>query len=386
MKHSADVLVVGGGIIGLSCAWRLREAGLSVQVLEKGVCGQEASWAGAGILSPCSWHRTDELARIHMDSIFSYHEFVAALESISDIDTEYRRCGELKPILDDNRMKMALKEVRTVADRQTPEGQPIAELLSVDEVRTLEPQLAKPMLAAEHIRLTARIRNNRLVAALKQACERLGVLIREHCAVQGLLTDGERVTQVRTAVGDFSADQFLMCAGAWSSQLDQRLQRVMPVHPVRGQIVLLHCEHLPIDRIIYQDEAHFYMVPRDDGHLLIGSTEEHDAGFDKRNTAAAVQRLCALALEYVPALSQAAVVGSWAGLRPGTPDRRPFMGSVPGLENLIAATGHFRTGLTCAPVIAQLITDLVRTGSCALTLKKAAPGRVYPQGARQAPS
>ena len=193
------------------------------------------------------------------------------------------------------------------------------------------------------------------------------------------MRDGERVLGVETGVGRFEAGTTVLCAGAWASALDPLLTEHMPIHPVRGQIVLLQMDARPFERIINIEERHFYMVPRDGGLVLVGSTEEHDAGFSKRNTAAALARLSSLALQYVPVLSQAAVVRTWAGLRPGTPDRRPFMGLVPGLKNLIAATGHFRTGLTTAPVVADIVLELLQTGSCRYNLAKAAPGRRYPQ-------
>ena len=118
-------------------------------------------------------------------------------------------------------------------------------------------------------------------------------------------------------------------------------------------------------------------------HVLVGTTEEHDAGYDKRNTAEAISRLSSLVLEYVPELAKATLVKAWSGLRPGTPDRRPFMGAVSGLRNLIAATGHFRTGLTCAPAVADIVADLLQRGTCDYDLKKAAPGRQYPPGVQQ---
>ena len=210
----------------------------------------------------------------------------------------------------------------------------------------------------------------------------LGVRIEEGCEVRALLKDGERVLGVQTQQGeasaDVTADATVLCAGAWSSQLDPLLAEHMPVHPVRGQILLLKMPDPPIRHIISLEEEHFYMVARDDGHVLVGSTEEHDSGFNNRNTAQAVARLSALAIKYVPILSGASVVRTWAGLRPGTPDRRPFLGFVPGLSNFIAATGNFRTGLATAPIVADIVADLLQRGMCHYNLAKAAPGRKYP--------
>ncbi len=374
----ADVIVVGGGIVGLSCAYRLAKDGLKVTLLECGRCGQEASWAGAGIISPCSWHRSDDLARIHMDAVFGYHEFAAELHERSGIDPLFRRCGEFRLILDDNRMKMATREVEAIGERTTPEGRPIAKTLTPAEATELEPNLAGEMLGVQHGRLSAQIRTPRLLEALRECCVALGVRIEEGCEVRAFLKDGERVLGVQTQQGQAKAEATVLCAGAWSSQLDPLLAEHMPVHPVRGQILLLKMADPPFRHIITLEEKHFYMVARDDGHVLVGSTEEHDSGFNKRNTAHAVARLSALAIEYVPILSGASVVRTWAGLRPGTPDRRPFLGFVPGLSNFIAATGNFRSGLATAPIVADIVADLLRKGMCHYNLAKAAPGRKYP--------
>ncbi len=379
MATTSDVIVIGGGVIGLSCAYRLAQAGLAVVVIERGRCGQEASWAGAGIISPCSWHRKDDLARLHMDAVFGYHDFADELQNGSGIDLEYRRCGELRLILDDNRMKMAVNEVRVIGGRRTPEGEPIAQTLTPQQAREVEPNLAGEILGAQYCRLTAQVRNPRLLEALLACCDSAGVRIEEGVEVRTLLKEGRRVLGVGTNRGPMPAGQTVLCAGAWSSQLDPLLAEHMPIHPVRGQIILLHMDEAPFERIISVEDQHFYMVARGDGHLLVGSTEEHDAGFNKRQTARALAKLSSLALQFVPALSRATIVRTWAGLRPGTPDRRPFMGAVPGLECLVAASGHFRTGLATAPVIAEIVVQLVQTGSCQYDLAKAAPGRQYPR-------
>lgn len=373
-----DVIVIGGGIVGLSCAYRLAKDGLKVTVLERGLCGQQASWAGAGIISPCSWHRTDDLARIHMEAVIRYHEFAAELHERSGIDPLFRRCGEFRLILDDNRMGMSTREVLAIGSRTTPEGRPIAETLTPEEAKELEPNLAGEMLGVQHGRMSAQVRNPRLLAALRECCVALGVRVREGSEVRAIIKDGQRVLGVRTKQEDVEAGTTVLCAGAWSSQLDPLLEEHMPVHPVRGQILLLKTADPPLQHIVSLEEEHFYMVARDDGHVLVGSTEEHDSGFSTRNTSQAVARLSALAIKYVPILSDASVVRTWAGLRPGTPDRRPFLGAVPGLSNFIAATGNFRTGLATAPIVAEVVSDLLRKGMSQYNLAKAAPGRAYP--------
>ncbi len=375
--NQPDVIVVGGGVIGLSAAFRLRQDGLSVTLLEQGRCGLEASWASAGVLTPCSWHRTDGLAQMHRDALFRYADWATRLKEISGIDPEFRRCGRFKLLFDDNHLRTAANEVRAVADRTTPEGEPIVKTLSPPEAVALEPQLTSAVAGVQHCRLTAQVRNPRLLQALKIACERTGVVIRENVTATGLVRNDTRVTGVRTDQGEAGGQTIIICTGAWSSLIDDSLKQYAPVYPVRGQILLLYMNPLPVRHIISADK--FYIVPRSDGHIVIGSTEEHDSGFRKHNTAAGVAKLSELALRYVPALADATMVRMWAGLRPGTPDRKPFIGFVPGQQNLIVATGHFRTGMVLAPITADVIADLLKTGTCPYDLSKATPGRTFHQ-------
>ncbi len=325
----ADVIVIGGGIVGLSCAYRLAKDGLKVTLLERGRCGRQASWAGAGIIAPCSWHRHDDLARIHMAAVFGYRAFAAELHERSGIDPLFLRCGEFRLILDDNRMKMATREVQAIGARMTPEGRAIAKTLTPEEARELEPNLAGAMQGVQHGRMSAQIRTPRLLEALRECCRACGVRIEEGCEVRALLKDGECVLGVQTPQGRATAGATVLCAGAWSSQLDPLLAEHMPVHPVRGQILLLKMAEPPFQQIISLEEEHFYMVARDDGHVLVGSTEEHDSGFSRRNTAQAVARLSALAIEYVPILSEARVVRTWPACAPVRPTAGPFSDSFP---------------------------------------------------------
>jgi glycine oxidase len=370
---AVDVVIVGGGVVGLAVADQLARDGCRVTLVERGACGHEASWAGAGIIEPCSWHRTDDLARIHTDAVLAFEDFAVSIRERSGIDPQFMRCGALRLIRDDNRMKMARREVEVVGDRLTPEGEAIVSTLTPEQARALEPHLITDMLGAQLCRLSAQVRNPRLVQGLQRCCELGGVTIKAATAVVGLLKNGSRVIGVRTQHEDIEAAKTIICAGAWSSQIDPALEQHIPVYPVRGQMLLLRMAPSPLKRIVM--EGNFYLVPRLDGHILVGSTEEHDAGFNARTNVQGIAGLSAQALEFVGALAGASIAQSWAGLRPGTLDRRPYMGPIPDLDNCLACTGHFRTGLTTAPIVASLMSDLVRTGFCAYDLQRCLPGR-----------
>jgi glycine oxidase len=150
----------------------------------------------------------------------------------------------------------------------------------------------------------------------------------------------------------------------------------MPTHPVRGQVVLLDASDVAAARftsIVLRKDC--YLVPRSDGLVLVGATVEQDSGFDRRTTAVGVNRLMQHALTLVPSLADAGVAALWAGLRPGTPDRRPYIGPVPGLDGLLAATGHYRTGLALAPITAEVVADFVLRGETERDLSLCRPGR-----------
>ena len=374
MKRHADVLVIGGGIIGLSVAFRLRQAGVEVTLLERGLCGRESSWAGAGIIAPGNPHRSDSLYAIHCASLERYPEFCAELADVSGIDPQYVNCGALNLLTTEQFVQMAGSNIRVTADLRTAQGKPVLELLAPQQCAELEPNVTGECLAVLHCRRTAQVRNPRILQALQSACEKLGVVIHQHKMVTSLVLKGHRVIGVQCTDETFNAGHVVICAGAWSATIGPTsVGELIPVHPVRGQIVLVHMDQPPFAPII--NKRHNYLVSRPDGHVLIGTTKEPEAGFDKRNTAHGVNQMITAAISMVPDLSDAQVVGMWAGLRPGTPDMRPHIGPIPGFEGLIAATGHYRIGLTLAPVTADIIKELIIDGRCAFDLSRCMPGR-----------
>lgn len=373
VASSADCIIIGGGVIGLSIARRLAKENLRVSLLDRQRCGGEASWAGAGVIAAPNPHRNDVVATLLRRALITYPDFCAELQDETGIDMEYDRCGELELLFDENAVSIARSQERVARSRKTANGRRPFVVHSPAETIRIEPAAGADMLGSLECRETAQVRNPRLLDALRIACVNTGVVLREGCPVEGLVTDGDRVTGVTTSDGVFSADRIILCAGAWSSQIDQRLSQTTPVHPVRGQMVLMKLDERMFGRVISHGKT--YLVPRRDGHVLLGSTEEPEAGFDKRNTSKGVSGLIEKAVRYVPLLAEATVVAIWCGLRPGTPDRRPFIGPVPGMMGLLAATGHFRSGLALAPVMAEAITAMILNQAFDIDLTHCAPGR-----------
>jgi glycine oxidase len=203
----------------------------------------------------------------------------------------------------------------------------------------------------------ANVRNPRLVKSLTAALLALpNVTIHEQCEVSGFVREGERVLGVSTAAGDIFADQVVLAAGAWSGELLKMLGLDLPVEPVKGQMILYKCASDFLSSMVLAKGR--YAIPRRDGHILVGSTLEHE-GFDKAPTDAALESLKASAVELIPALADAQPVAHWAGLRPGSPEGIPYIGQLSGFEGLWLNCGHYRNGLVLAPASCQLLADLL---------------------------
>lgn len=368
-----DALIIGGGVIGLACAERLARDGARVTLLERGVCGREASWAGAGIIQSGSWHRRDPLVQLQRESVRMYPAWTADLHERTGVDPQFIPCGSLEPLLTDQQFRMAASEVRAAEACRAEYGLSVLELLTLADVAAREPELTRDLLGAQYSAVTGQVRNPLLLDALRAAARLSGIRVLENREVVGLLRDGERVTGARTLDERIESRWTILAAGAWSSRLDPRLETLTPVYPVRGQMVLLEMPSPPLRHVI--ERGRCYIVPRVDGRILVGATEEHASGYEKRNTAEGVAGLLSTAQQLVPCLAGATLVRSWAGLRPGTPDRAPYIGPVPGFEGLIAACGHFRSGLVLAPVTAHIVAEIVGTGRTQRDLARVAPGR-----------
>ncbi len=365
-----DVIVIGGGVIGLSCAFRLAQDGRRVTLLERGACGQAASHAGAGIIDAGSVLRSDALAQLRRTSVALYAPFCEELRDSSGVDPEFWSCGAVELLADASQARAA------EAHLASPDPHESVQRLTPSDAARLAPGVALPEFGALWRPQVAQVRNPRLLRALQLACERRGVTIREREEVRDFdLSGGSRIDAVRTKTGaSFAADAFIVAAGAWSASVAERLGAVLPVKPVRGQMLRFECGAAAPRVIVLQGRR--YVVPRRDGVVLVGSTEEHRAGFDASTTADALDRLQAFAAGCVPQLAATPRAGAWAGLRPASADGRPYLGRWPRLSNLLIAAGHFRSGLTLAPITAQLIAEWCANRTPTLDTSAFDPGRV----------
>ncbi|MBT8768993.1 glycine oxidase ThiO [Metapseudomonas boanensis] len=343
-----DVLIVGGGVIGLLAASILGREGLSVGVLDKGPCGRESSWAGGGIVSPLyPWRYSSAVTALAHWSQDFYPQLGQQLLAETGVDPEVFVTGLYWLDLEDEAEALAW----AAAQRR-----PLAPV-DMAQVHAAVPPLGPGFQRAIYMAGVANVRNPRLTRALREALLRMpNVTLHESCEVRGFVRDGQRVTGVSTVEGELLADRVVLAAGAWSGELLGTLGVELPVEPVKGQMILFKCAEDFLPSMVLAKGR--YAIPRRDGHVLVGSTLEH-AGFDKTPTEEALESLKASAFELLPGLADAELVGHWAGLRPGSPEGIPFIGPVAGFDGLWLNCGHYRNGLVLAPASCRLLADLM---------------------------
>lgn len=330
-----DVIVVGGGIIGLSLAIWLRKRGATVLVVERGEPGREASHAAGGMLVECPLETPLVLQPLASASARIYPEFAHELEVESGMKVDLRDQGTILISRDEHRYPAESNE------------------LSPRSLSALEPAL---ILSSGHQAHSAQERSvdPRAIttAALKTAKNR-GVDFSSGDPVTAVNLSNDHVSGVTTTKTAFFGKKVVNCAGAWSGQIPPHK---LPTRPVKGQML---CLAMPwrtlLKHVIRSPKA--YLIPRSDGRLLVGASVE-EAGFDKRTDRATIQRLHKAALELVPKLADARILEDWAGLRPGTPDALPILGATT-TPGYYVATGHFRDGILLAPITAEVMTAVI---------------------------
>ena len=354
---SADVVIVGGGVIGLSIARALALRGVSdVILIERGQPGAEASWAAGGILAPqVESDRADDFFSLAAAGRDLYPAFAESLKEETGIDVELDRAGTL--CLGFTETDAAA--LRSRYDWQSSEGLRV-EWLTGDEARRIEPCISQQVRWALLLPNDCQVENRRLIEALVKANERLGVRLITDCHVSELLIENEKVRGVETSGGFVVARVVVLAAGAWTSQINSSDPALPQLEPVRGQMLCYETRPRIARHVIYSSRG--YLVPRRDGRLLAGSTTEW-AGFDKRVTDEGVRAIKSMAIEIAPALAQLTPVDSWAGFRPRATDDLPVLGPCEEIAGLFYATGHYRNGILLAPITAQLIAAAIVDGA-----------------------
>jgi glycine oxidase len=334
--RSWDVIVVGGGIIGLALSIELRRNGASVLVLERGEPGREASHAAGGMLVDCLVETPTALQPLATVSARMYPEFARQLQLESGINVDLRDQGTVLFPSAAHADDQALQSVR----------------LTPFQLSEIEPALAKSHRPAFYLKERS-VDPRALSSAALATAKRIGVDISSGEEVTAINISGGRVTGVATKKTTYHSSKVVNCAGAWSGQI---APYAFPTRPVKGQMLyLISPSRSMLKHVVRAPEA--YVIPRSDGRILVGTTVE-EAGFDKRTDVATIQHLHQAAITLVPELRNAKILEDWAGLRPGTPDGLPILGAT-ATPGYFVATGHFRDGILLAPITARVIAQVI---------------------------
>jgi glycine oxidase len=378
-----DLLIVGGGVIGLGIADCARREGLSVCILDKGPLGQEASWAGAGMLTCRPMPRRHAGADYHDLSLLScklHAKWAERLRAETGIDTGYRVSGALELFFPENKTATLQSEMQTLVDAALERGLR-ARIISAADLLALEPNLRREVIGGIEYRDEAQVRNPWFLRALIASVKNKGAEIREGVAVKDVRIDHSRVLGIELQNGErLDAGAVVICAGAWSGQFPS-VTKLAPVvgkiFPVRGQILCYQAEASLTRHMLTCD--HQYIVPRGDGVVLVGATKEN-AGFEKTTTEEGASALKSFAENLIPAFKKLRHVKQWAGLRPGLKGRHPIIGPVPETTNLYVASGHFRNGLTLAPATAELLMNVILKRNAQFSVEAWYPAAVSNSG------
>jgi glycine oxidase len=366
-----DVVVVGGGAIGASVAWRCAARGFAVTLIEE-TPGRGATWAAAGMLAPITEAHFGEerLLELNIDSSRRWSAFAAELEELTGASIGYEQCGTVMVAPDADGFA-AISELLDYQERLDLK----VERLTRTELRALEPALAPGIRGGALVEGDHHVDNRALVDALLDACRLTGVEL--HAGrVASITTRGDRVVGVELDGGESRpCEQVVVAAGCWSGGIEGVPDQIRSaVRPVKGQLLYLrgHAGAPPITRNVRSPDV--YIVPRGDGRIVVGATVE-EMGWDVTVTADAVYTLLRDAFAVVPALDAFELIECVAGLRPGSRDNAPIIGPA-GPRGLVVATGHYRNGILLTPVTADSVAEIVATGGVPDAIREFTPSRL----------
>jgi glycine oxidase len=343
----SSTIIVGGGVIGLLSAYELQRSGEQVSVIDRQQLGQESSWAGGGILSPLyPWRYPDAVTRLAALSQQLYPDFIEIMQARTGLEAEYLAGGML--VLGNYEAEDAGDWVlRHGIDARRVDGR---------EISKIAPELNTDFDQGWWFAQIHRVRNPRLIALIRGYLETTDVKLVEHEPITEIVHEGGRVKALRSATQSFEADRYVIAGGAWSNDLLLPTGIDIGVKPIKGQMLLLKGNPGLVSRIILSEDH--YIIPRQDGRILVGSTTE-DSGFDKSTSAQVQQELFDYAARTIPAVASLTLERHWAGLRPGTADGIPRIGVHPQIENLFISCGHYRNGLVMAAASARLLSEIM---------------------------
>lgn len=350
LTQAPDIAIIGGGIIGATLAYRLSRAGARATLLDRREIGREASWASAGILSPPA-PRYGSRTRLALASYRQYPDLIAEIEELTGRNVGYVRTGEVEA-----GTHVDETEFRALYDWRRSNGVAV-EWLDRNVIVEREPALHERFELGLLTPEAGSVLLGQLTSALARAAELLGATIREHTPITAITSSGGRATHVQSFDDHMPIGGVVIAAGAWSRALGSSIDFNIPTMPVRGQMMAIAGAPIPLRSVVAA--AGGYFVPRADGTVAVGATEEPDSGFDDRVTPAGIAALTRLVEQVAPSLAHGRLIETWAGLRPGTEDGELIIGRVPHLDNVWISSGHFRSGALLAPASADALASTI---------------------------
>lgn len=348
-----SVLLLGGGIIGLSCAFEAHRRGYRVTIVEQGKLGGQASGAAAGMLAPYSENteQPDAFFQLCLRSLRLFPEWIRDVEEASGLQAEWIRSGSLNVFRHEADLLSAESRIRWHNAWGANE-----ELVEASALRSLEPRLTGDAAFAVYSPEESHVYAPGLVAALEAACLRMGINIIDHAGelLSMEVNPSGGIVRMANVHNELLADRIVICSGAWSGQFEKWLGIDIPIHPIRGQICSYEGGMEEIRHMVFSSQA--YWVGKNNGRIVCGASEDV-AGFDTNVTERGIERLLRASKQWFPMLADRVAAHRWAGLRPATSDGLPLIGPVRGNASVILAAGHYRNGVLLSPVTAKLTSD-----------------------------
>ena len=367
------ILIIGGGIIGLSIAWRLIGIGKKVIIIDKKNLGKEASWAAAGMLSgrldlkPCE----KKLLPIFEKSHLAWPKFAEELENKSGKSIGYKKEGTLRVACDLHEEKKLKNNYDFLKNNKVN-----ITWLSGDKIRDKEPYVSNNVLSGFFSPDDHHVNNRYILDALITILKKNknNCIFKENTEVEKIITNKNQVIGVKTNNEIIKTKEIIVCSGAWTSKIKNIEIKEVPIRPVKGQML---CLKVPknislLKHILWRENV--YLVPRNNSDLIIGATEE-EMGYDKSLTVGGIYNLLKIAREVLPAIEDLSIVESWSGLRPTSRDDAPIIGPSKKLKGLIYATGHHKNGILLAPLTSSVIKNYYLNGNIGNDFNNFEPGR-----------
>ena len=371
---TSDVLIIGGGLIGLSIAWHLADHGIHAVVLERDTVGSGASGAATGLLAPVTASgRFGHMVDFGIESLRYYSDFLSIVREESRQEIELQTAGLMRIALDNGAEAMLSKFDKW------PHAKSLEMVrLSASESLSIAPYISPEVRGAVISPLERQVNPRTLLECLRKSCMKRGVAIIEHAQARSIsnvsVNGNKRAIRVRTDKGDYSFGALVIASGAWSADLGTTLGYPLPVRPIKGQVLTALPCTTPHNVKFTVYGNHSYIIPGDDKALLLGSTNVN-CGFDTRPTLKGITDLVASTAQLMPSILDSEFQHTWCGLRPATPDYFPILGRLPLWDNVYIATGHYKNGILLTPITGKVIANEIYCGEVSPLIEKYRPDR-----------